>query len=322
MSKVIGIDISKETFDVCYEKNGKWSHDIFSNNNRGFRSFKKLLLASDHCVMEASGPYYLPLALFLHDSDCHVSVVNPLVIRRFAQMKLIRAKTDKKDAMVIAQYGITHKPGCWVPDNEHITRMRQLLTAIQSIDKQLTINTNQLHAFKSSGLEDSEVRKVLKALIKTLRLKKERLSQRLSELAMKYYCQTIQRLQSIPGIGRQTAILLTVITNNFEKFEHSRQLIAYVGLSPRIYQSGKSINGKSRICKVGKSSVRKQLYMCAWTAKFHNKTCSEMYERLKHKGKPERVIKIAIANKLLKQAFALAKNQTEFDRNYIPKPCI
>lgn len=321
MSKVIGIDISKETFDVCYEESGKCHHYIFSNDNRGFRSFKKLLLSSDHCVMEASGPYYLPLALFLHDSSIHLSVVNPLVIRRFAQMKLTRAKTDKKDAMVIAQYGIAHKPGLWVADNEHITRMRQMLTAIQSIDKQLTMNTNQLHAFKSSGLEDGEVKKILKALIKTLKLKKERLGQRLSELAMMHYRETIERIQSIPGIGRQTAILLTVITNNFEKFEHSRQLIAYVGLSPRIYQSGKTINGKGHICKVGKGSVRKQLYMCAWSAKFHNRSCSEMYERLKLRGKPERVIKIAIVNKLLKQAFALAKNQTEFDQNYVPKPC-
>jgi hypothetical protein len=44
-----------------------------------------------------------------------------------------------------------------------------------------------------------------------------------------------------------------------------------------------------------------------------------MYERLEKKGKPERVIKIAIANKLLKQAFAIAKNKTTFDKNYQSK---
>jgi len=46
-----------------------------------------------------------------------------------------------------------------------------------------------------------------------------------------------------------------------------------------------------------------------------------MYDRLKEKGKPERVIKVAIANKLLKQAFAVVKNNVNFNENYVPKPC-
>ena len=54
------------------------------------------------------------------------------------------------------------------------------------------------------------------------------------------------------------------------------------------------------------TQIRKLLYMCSWTAKRYNKTCKEMYERLHAKGKPERVIKVAIANKLLKQIFAVA----------------
>jgi transposase len=55
--------------------------------------------------MEASGPYYLQLACYLHDAAGKVSVINPLVIRRFSQMRMSRAKTDKKDAKMIAEYG-------------------------------------------------------------------------------------------------------------------------------------------------------------------------------------------------------------------------
>lgn len=107
-------------------------------------------------------------------------------------------------------------------------------------------------------------------------------------------------------------MMLIAITDDFTKFEHYKQLIAYVGFSPRIYESGTSVRGKGHICKMGKSQIRKLLYLCTWTAKRYNKTCREMYDRLHAKGKPERVIKIAIANKLLKQAFAVATSKQKY----------
>ncbi|TMZ55993.1 IS110 family transposase, partial [Klebsiella pneumoniae] len=102
---------------------------------------------------------------------------------------------------------------------------------------------------------------------------------------------------------------------------HYKKLIAYVGFSPRIYQSGTSIKGKGHICKMGKSQIRKLLYMCSWTAKRYNKACKVMYDRLRQRGKPERVIKIAIANKLLKTCFAIAKSKGKYQENYIPEVC-
>ena len=121
---------------------------------------------------------------------------------------------------------------------------------------------------------------------------------------------------SIPGIGPKTAQMHKVTTNNFKNFTNYKQLIAYIGFSPRIYQSGTSVRGKGSICKMGKSQIRKLLYMCSWSAKRYNKTCKEMYDRLISQGKPERVIKIAIANKLIKQAFAIGMKQENFQNNY------
>jgi len=321
MSKVIGIDISKATFDVGFKCKEQWPHHVFSNDLRGFRSFKKIIDSDDHCVMEASGPYYLQLAMYLHSQGIRVSVVNPLVIRRFGQMRLTRAKTDKKDARIIAQYGIKESPAPWSPEEKHIIHMRQMFTTIQNISKQIDMSNKQLGAFESTGMLCREVKSTLRGLIKTLSQKKEKLQAQLIELTKQHYQQTFDRLQTIPGLGPKTAVLLTTITNNFQKFEHSRQLIAYVGLSPRVFQSGTSIKGKGHICKMGSGVVRKQLYMCSWTAKFYNKGCRQMYDRLKEKGKPERVIKVAIANKLLKQAFAVVKNNVNFNENYVPKPC-
>lgn len=317
MSKIIAIDVSKQTLDVAYLTEEKWQHFTTTNDLKGFKKIANLAESDDWYVMEASGPYYLPLATYLNNQSLNVSVVNPLVIKRFSQMKLYRAKTDKKDAKTIAEYGYNNKLVNWKKPEGCIIELQQLLTAIELQHKQLSQSNRQLEAFTSSGELSKELSKHMKSMINGHKKMIAKLEERLKELANKHYKSTLECLQSIPGIGIKTAIQLTILTNNFKKFENYKQLTAYVGLSPRIYQSGTSVRGKGHICKMGNSQVRKLLYMCSWTAKKCNSGCKEMYDRLKAKGKPERVIKIAIANKLLKQAFAIATSQTMYKENYI-----
>ena len=310
-----------KSFDVAFQCEDRWNHFEFTNNRRGFKALLKHLGGNDHCVMEASGPYYLQLATFLYENKTKTSVINPLVIRRFSQMQLNRAKTDKKDAQLIAQYGMRESPDGWEPEDESIVHLRQMMALSQLITTQIGRLKNQLHAFKSTGLLSNEVKSTLNSVIRSLQTKKDKMEREMDVLALKSYEQTISRLVSIPGIGRKTAILLVILSNNFQKFDNYKQLIAYVGLSPRIYQSGSSVKGKGHVCKMGNRHIRKNLYLCTWTAKFVNKGCVSMYERLKQKGKPEKVIKVALANKLLKQAFSIAKNQTMYLENYSIKPC-
>ncbi len=63
------------------------------------------------------------------------------------------------------------------------------------------------------------------------------------------------------------------------------------------------------------------LYICSWSAKRCNKACRELYERLIAKGKAKKLALIAVANKLLKQAFAIAKQQTKYQENYLNIIC-
>ena len=322
MNKVIGIDVSKATLDAAYLEQSKWQHMRVTNNKEGF---KQLLSVSDDAtlfVMEASGPYYLPLARYLHKAGKKVSVENPVRIKRYAQMELTRAKTDKKDAVVIARYATLCSPKLWQPSSENNLKMHQVLTALDGISRQKTLLNNQLEAFDSSGILEKQVQKSLKQLLKNLVSEEQKLGQRLDELITKEYPETVARLRSIPGIGTKTSIMLAVLTDGFSKFNHHKQLIAYVGFSPRIYQSGSSVRGKGHICKMGNGAIRKLLYMCAWSAKRTNKACIEMYKRLKEQGKPERVIKVALANKLLKQAFAIATQNTFYNENYLSKKLV
>jgi transposase len=99
----VGIDISKLTFDVALKDGDNYPHHRFDNNQAGFSDFLKVLPSDTVAVMEASDPYYLRLACFLAEKSIGVSVINPLVTRRFCQMRMSRAKTDKKDAKMIAE---------------------------------------------------------------------------------------------------------------------------------------------------------------------------------------------------------------------------
>ena len=322
MDKYTGIDVSKATLDVAFcDNNGNWQWEQFTNNQKGFKQILKFSPTDNVVVMEASGPYYVQLAMYLHSQDRTACVVNPLQVRRFSQMKFYRAKTDRKDARTIAEYGQSEHPSAWQPSDQVILQMQQIITCLEGLIKQIQMSSRQTEAFQSSGIMDSQVMQSLKQVMTNLNKQRAKLESRLAQLATSHYGETMNLLQTIPGIGPKTAAILTIISNNFEKFDNYKQLIAYVGFSPRIFQSGSSIRGKGHICKMGKSQVRKLLYMCTWTAKTCNKGCNEMYERLKAKGKPERVIKIAIANKLLKQAFAVVTKKQPYDKNYQSKIC-
>ena len=320
MDKYIGIDVSKQTFDAYgINRQGKTIMLKPTNSPKGFRELLKLFDEEHIFVMEATGPYYLRLAMFLHSQGRQVSVVNPLVIRRYSQMQLQRAKTDSKDARTIRQYAMQNPVKLWHPEPREIMEMQQILTSLELLGRQHTALSNQLGSFTDSGIIDSQVKKTLKDMLRKFEAEIRKLEQRLGEIVRTHYAETKQRLESIPGIGIKASAVLIAITSNFEKFSHHKQLIAYVGLSPRVYSSGTSVKGKGRICRMGKATVRRQLYMCSWSAKIYNKACKQMHERLIERGKPERVVKIAIANKLLKQAFAVVKSRGTYDESYESK---
>jgi transposase len=308
----IGIDISKQWFDAFCSLKAKVKR--FRNTPSGYKKLQSWLPENAHIVMEASGPYYLQLANWLNEQDIPVSVVNPLVIKRYCQMKLTRTKTDQKDAQMIAYYGVDQNPTQWKPASQARMALQQLMSVRDGLIRQQSILHGQQESFAQFPA-DPLVMQTLREQMQSLNEAIERIDQRLEELVVSHYESNYTGLRSIPGIGKKTAIMLICITDGFSRFESSRQLASYVGLCPRIYKSGSSINGRGSICKMGNPQLRKMLYMCSWTAKKCNPGCSEMYERMKKEGKPERVIKIAIAHKLLRQAFAVVKNGKPFDKN-------
>lgn len=307
----IGIDISKEWVD-CFCSNRQVTRQ-FSNKQSGWEALSGWIEGDPLVVMEASGPYYLGPATYLYEQDITVSVVNPLVIRRYGQMKLTRTKTDAKDAALIAQYGLDQRPNQWTPPSEVRQALQQLMSLREGLIRQQGVLRGQKEAFSQNKSLEPLIHEIIDEQGKSLKKSIQKIDKRMQALAETHYRQQMQALLTIPGIGQKTAIMLLVITDGFDRFDSARKLASYVGICPRIWESGSSIRGRGSISKLGCPQLRKLLYMCSWSAKRSNPACKKMYQRLKSRGKPEKVIKIAIAHKLLRQAFAVGTRCEPFD---------
>jgi transposase len=311
--KYFGIDISHLVFDVTDSEGNYYQ---FKNNGSGFQKFSKLLDLDSHCVMEATGYYHYQLAYYLLESGIKVSVENPLAVKRFIQMKLSKIKTDKSDSRLICEYAQQVELKLWKGNSKDELECLQITRALAIYTKQSTMLKNKLHGEDVLGNPSKAVVRSLKRNLKQLNKEIETLENRLLILVKHTHQDLLTRLQTIPRIGRKTAIMLVVLTGGFERFTSASELCSYAGLTPVIRQSGSSVKGRARISKIGNQKLRNLLFMYSFNACKYNKACRDLYERIVAKGKSKKLALIAVCNKLLKQAFAIAKSGLIYDDTY------
>ncbi len=312
-----GIDVSHSTLDVCYQNNlGELFHIQVGNNNKGFEKILEHTGADYHFVMEATGVYYIRLAFYLHQRGCALSVVNALSIKRFIQMHMERNKSDKKDAVWICRYAIEQQPPYWeMPDSAYF-ESKQLYNTIREYAEQIKRFNNQLHSLKLLPVPSKDTIKSLEKMNVQLEKEIKLLEVKLEALLQSWQPDQLKSVSSIKGIGKRATSMLIVFTQGFKYTQNHRQLISFAGLSPCEYSSGSSIQGKSRIYKRGGKNLRDVLYMCAMNAIKTNVACKALYERLRANGKTGKQALIAVCNKLLKQVFAVVKNNSIYQPNY------
>lgn len=308
-----GLDISHLVFDVT-DSDGNYHQ--FKNNVSGFKKFAKLLDSNSHCVMEATGYYHYQLAYYLLESGIKVSVENPLAVKRFIQMKLSKIKTDKSDSKLICEYAQQVELKLWEGNSKHQIECLQMTRLLAVYTKQSTMLKNKLHGEAVLGHPSKAVVNSLKRSLKHVEKELNNLEEKLLTLVKEAHQDVLTRLKSIPGIGNKTAVMLVVLTDGFNRFNSGSELCSYAGLTPVIRQSGSSVKGRPHISKIGNQKLRNLLFMCSFNACKYNKACRDLYERIVAKGKSKKLALIAVCNKLLKQAFAIAKSGLIYDDTY------
>lgn len=311
--KFYGIDISHLVFDVTDHAG---DHYQFKNTLTGFKKFIKLLDQDSHCVMEATGYYHYQLAYYLLEEGIKVSVENPLSVKRFIQMRLSKIKTDKSDSKLICEYAKQVELKLWKGNSKHQLECLQMIRLLAVYTKQSTALKNKIHGESVLGNPSKVVVTSLKRSLRQVKKEMEMLEEKLQILVKEVHSQVLSRLKTIPGIGKKTALMLVVLTDGFDRFNSAAELCSYAGLTPVIRKSGTSVKGRSKISKIGNQKLRNLLFMCSFNACKYNKACREIYERIVAKGKSKKLALIAVCNKLLKQAFAIAKSGLIYDDSY------
>lgn len=317
VTSVMGIDVSKRTFDACVLMNGKSKHKKFSNDYTGFKGVQDWLsdlgIRRVHACMESTGRYYEFLAQAL-SSDHVVSVINPQKIKGFSQSELKRSKTDKLDAALIARFCMEKQPSPWTAKSETWREVQELERYVDSLKEIRTQEINRLEA----GVRSTLVCRSIQQHIENLDQQISELSDSLSELirlddGLHKQCELIT---SVIGIGDATAYIWLGELGVVDRFKTARELESFCGLAPRKQQSGTSLIKRDRMSKIGNSRIRKALYLPALSAMRYNPVIRTGAERLREAGKPGKVIVGAVMRKLLRIIFAILKSGQPFDLDY------
>jgi transposase len=286
---------------------------VFDNTERGFAALADWLgaaAAGVHACMEATGGLGDELALFLHERGMVVSIVNPLQIKAFGQSELIRTKTDKVDAGVIARFCRSQSPAPWQPSSASVRELRALVRRCATLKE---MRVQELHR-QAQRTPCAEVKASLERMLAWLDGEIKTVSDAITALIRQDEAIRADHtlLVSIPGLAAPSAAILLAEIPDFRAFSHNKQITAFVGLDPRDHQSGSSVNRRAHISRIGNARVRAVLYMCALSARRHNPVLKAFADRLKENGKAPKAILVAVARKLLVIAYGVLKTRKPF----------
>jgi transposase len=311
----IGIDISKREFHACFKEGG--NVEIFSTTQSGIQEFinrlkeQKMTRGKTLIGMEATGSYHLPVAYQCTQLGYTVNVINPLITSKQNKTSLRRVKTDKSDAQLV-RYCLMQGAGYPFVETAENIRMKTLVrqrARFSMMRHRTRLKDEEVQ--KREGYLNVEITEVNRELCKFLHEKILHLDGQLRR-----YEQASQKLlQSIPGVGPQTAVTCLTEIANIKRFPDAQKLTAWLGLDPRVHQSGTSINGKGYITKRGNKLLRTRLFNAASVAVLHENMFQRFFLQKRSEGKPYRVALCAVMRKMVHVIFAVWSRGTPFINN-------
>lgn len=316
---VFGIDISKNSLDICRmlaDNPKEMQHFTISNDQKSISTFLKGIRRDDALFcMEDTGVYCMPLCYQLEKHAVDYTIIPAIHIHLSRGLK--RGKTDKSDAKDISTFALTHLHELTLHQlpEEYLQELKLLLA-----ERDKLIGAIKLFESSQESLQFIK-RKTGSATSKhnqktTAQLRKQlaSLEQIISDLTKRNDTMNAQMnlLQSIPGIGPQTALLLMCYTRCFTSFQNWRQFACYCGTAPFEYQSGTSIKGRTKVSHFAQKRLKSAIHLAALTSKRHDAEMKKYFERKVAEGKNKMLVINAVRCKLIARAFAVINRGTPF----------
>ncbi|MFA4831506.1 MAG: IS110 family transposase [Patescibacteria group bacterium] len=316
VNNFVGIDVSKEDFYACLHE--KEPPRKFANSSAGARGFTQALKANNllprntKIGLESTGPYHYLLSFICSKKGYTTHIINPLITNAYNKTTIRKIKTDQKDASLI-RYVLTQGAGYPFTETTDTLILKNLVRARAYLsDMKRNMKRKAKDILYKEAIIHAPITDVNQEIFAVLSEKMKEIDRRL-----RTHDSAAQKLlQTIPGLGPTTAAALIAEITDIKRFSTSKHFTAFIGLDPRVRQSGTSINGKGYITKRGNKILRTLFYNCASVAIQRPNIFQDFYHQKVSEGKPKMVALIAATHKIAKVAYAVWKTNTPFDPNH------
>jgi len=329
-SLFIGVDISKATLDVSILSPTDISlihYHQFTNNSKGFTQLLKWIKQKSEGVkvenwkacMENTGMYSMELNCFLQQKGIWQCLENALQIKR--SMGILRGKNDKADSktIVLYAYRFSDKLKPYVFPSNVLLRLKALFSQrerLVNMHRQVQLGMESLSGYDQKLVRD--IKKQSEALLQNLTTQIKDIDQLLKQCLKEdaSLCRKAELMQSVPGIGLQTAVYMLIASRGMQSFDSPRQFACYSGCAPFEHQSGVSVRGKSRVHFIANRKIKSLLHMAALSAVAFNEELKTYYKRKVQEGKNKMSVLNAIRFKLICRVFSVVKRGELYQLNY------
>lgn len=308
-----GVDLSKRWFDAA-ASDGRTRR--FDNDPAGHHAFITWLKHPARVVVEATGTHGLDLALALEQHPrCEVMVVNPRLIKGFAQATAQRSKTDRADAQTILEFAQRMPFETWTPPAPALVELRAIARRIADLTVERARDRNRLAALTAavahSRLVANDVGVNIRHLTRRIDLLVEQALAVIRQDAG--LVRAYGHVTSLRGIAAKSAVQILPELLALPDGMTAKQWVAHAGLDPREHESGSSVRSRVRISKVGSVHLRRALYMPALVAVRREPRVRAFYDELLARGKRPMVANVAVMRKLLHALHGMLRSGADFD---------
>ncbi len=303
MTRVIcGVDVAAASLEVRLGPEGAGAS--FANTVEGIAALADFCEAHqvELVVMEATGGYEQLALAELSARALPVAMVNPRAVRRFAESMGRVEKTDRLDAGMIAWFaevkGVTALPLAAAGQQQ----LRALSTRLRQLTAVRTAQRNQ-RRLVTDGVVQASFDELLELINRQIAELADQLAQMIA--ADPLWQQLDQAFRTIKGVADRTVARLLAEMPEIGNLEN-KTISKLAGLAPLARDSGQH-QGKRRT-RGGRAAVREILFVVASVVARHEPDFAAFQQRLAAAGKPPKVIRVALAHKLLVRLNAKARD--------------
>jgi len=298
---ICGVDISSTSLEACIGRDGAAAS--FANNPEGIAELAVFCAAHqvDLVAMEATGGYEKQPFALLSEQGLAVTVLNPRAVRRFAEGMGLLEKTDALDAGVIAWFAEVKRSQPQSLQSASQQQLRALVCRLRQLTALRTAQRNE-----SRLVTDAVVLAWFAELLEVVARQVRELESAIAALISQdpLWHELDQAFRSIKGVADRTVARLMAEMPEIGTLSN-KAISKLAGVAPLAHDSGK-LQGK-RSVRGGRASVREILFVVAGVSGRYEPDFIAFHQRLQAAGKPGKVIRIALAHKLLVRLNAKAR---------------